>query len=108
MEKQILDYLVKINSRLDNIENELKNIKGKINDELVDECKKMSNHIDFIDNVDSVADLQKAGLILEEIEEHIEALSHYITANKIVRDKLEQLSKKIVDKHLGKSGIKFH
>jgi|TARA_B110000858_G_C17535780_1_gene351287 archaellum component FlaC len=51
MEKQILDYLVKINSRLDNIENELKNIKGKINDELVDECKKMSNHIDFIDNV---------------------------------------------------------
>jgi hypothetical protein len=64
--------------------------------------------IDFIDNVDSVADLQKAGLILEEIEEHIEALSHYITANKIVRDKLEQLSKKIVDKHLGKSGIKFH
>jgi|TARA_R110000851_G_scaffold208509_1_gene361006 hypothetical protein len=64
--------------------------------------------IDFIDNVDSVADLQKAGLILEEIEEHIEALSHYITANKIVRDKLEQLSKKIVDKHLGKSGITFH
>jgi len=64
--------------------------------------------IDFIDNVDSVADLQEAGLILEEIEEHIEALSHYITANKIVRDKLEQLSKKIVDKHLGKSGIKFH
>ena len=64
--------------------------------------------IDFIDNADSVADLQKAGLILEEIEEHIEALSHYITANKIVRDKLEQLSKKIVDKHLGKSGITFH
>lgn len=64
--------------------------------------------IDFIDNVDSVADLQKAGLILEEIEEHIEALSHYITANKIVRDKFEQLSKKIVDKHLGKSGITFH
>lgn len=64
--------------------------------------------IDFIDNVDSVADLQKAGLILEEIEEHIEALSHYITANKIVKDKLEELSRKIVDKHLGKSGITFH
>ena len=64
--------------------------------------------IDFIDNAASGAGLQKAGLILEEIEEHIEALSHYITANKIVRDKLEQLSKKIVDKHLGKSGITFH
>ena len=37
--------------------------------------------IDFIDNVDSVADLQKAGLILEEIEEHIEALSKNVRRN---------------------------
>lgn len=81
---------------------------NKVIKDLLNLADQTQADIDFIDNVDSVADLQKAGLILEEIEEHIEALSHYITANKIVRDKLEQLSKKIVDKHLGKSGIKFH
>ena len=51
METQILNYLIKIDTRLDNIEKELKEIKEKINDELIDDCKKMSNHIDFIENV---------------------------------------------------------
>tara|TARA_R110002167_G_scaffold63403_7_gene179106 strand:+ start:583 stop:843 length:261 start_codon:yes stop_codon:yes gene_type:complete len=63
--------------------------------------------IDSLDQMNTVADLTNAGLVLIDIEEHLEALSYYITANQIVKKKLEILSKKIVEKHLD-TGITIH
>jgi|TARA_R110000737_G_scaffold78412_1_gene109886 hypothetical protein len=63
--------------------------------------------IDSLDQMNTVADLTNAGLVLIDIEEHLEALSYYITANQIVKKKLEILSKKIVEKQLD-TGITIH
>ena len=63
--------------------------------------------IDSLDQMNTVADLTNAGLVLTDIEEHLEALTFYITANQMVKKKLEELSKKIVEKHLD-TGITIH
>ena len=63
--------------------------------------------IDSLDQMNTVADLANAGLVLTDIEEHLEALTFYITANQMVKKKLEILSKKIVEKHLD-TGITIH
>jgi hypothetical protein len=63
--------------------------------------------IDSLDQMNTVADLTNAGLVLIDIEEHLEALTFYITANQMVKKKLEILSKKIVEKHLD-TGITIH
>lgn len=51
MENELIIYLKKIDKRLDNIEKDISEIKTKINNDLVDDCKKMSQHIDFIERV---------------------------------------------------------
>lgn len=43
--------LEKINEKLITIENKIENIEKKIDSDIVDECKKMGNHINFIENV---------------------------------------------------------
>ena len=61
---------------------------------------KAQEDIDSLDSINSVAELNNHGLILQDIEEHIEGLSFYITANTLLRNKLEELSNKIVKKKL--------
>ena len=43
--------LEKINEKLINLESKIENIEKKIDSDIVDECKKMGNHINFIENV---------------------------------------------------------
>jgi len=40
-----------INIKLTNLENKIETIEKKIDSEIVDECKKMGNHINFVENV---------------------------------------------------------
>lgn len=40
-----------INTRLTTIENKIETIEKKIDSEIVDECKKMGDHINFVENV---------------------------------------------------------
>lgn len=40
-----------INIRLTTIENKIETIEKKIDSEIVDECKKMGDHINFVENV---------------------------------------------------------
>lgn len=40
-----------INLKLTNLENKIETIEKKIDCEIVDECKKMGNHINFVENV---------------------------------------------------------
>jgi septation ring formation regulator EzrA len=48
---ELILYLKKIDKKLENIEKDIAEIKNKINNDLVDDCKKMSQHIDFIERV---------------------------------------------------------
>lgn len=61
---------------------------------------KAQEDIDNLDSINSVAELNNRGLILQDIEEYIEGLSFYIAANTLLRNKLEELSNKIVKKKL--------
>ena len=61
---------------------------------------KAQEDIDSLDSINSVAELNNRGLILQDIEEYIEGLSFYITANTLLHNKLEELSNKIVKKKL--------
>jgi archaellum component FlaC len=51
MNEEIILYLKKIDSRLENIENDISDIKTQLNNNLSKDCKKMSDHIDFIERV---------------------------------------------------------
>lgn len=51
MNGEIILYLKKIDSRLENIENDISDIKNQLNNNLSKDCKKMSDHIDFIERV---------------------------------------------------------
>ena len=48
---ELILYLKKIDKKLENIEKEIAEIKSKINNDLVNDCKKMSQHIDFIEKI---------------------------------------------------------
>ena len=50
--------LKSIDSRLTNIENQLGTIINKIDKDVVQECKKMGSHIDFIEKVYEMGDLE--------------------------------------------------
>ena len=43
--------LEKINEKIINLESKIENIEKKIDSDIVDECKKMGNHINFVENV---------------------------------------------------------
>ena len=43
--------LEKINKKIIDLENKIENIEKKIDSDIVNECKKMGNHINFIENV---------------------------------------------------------
>ncbi len=49
--KKIINMLYKINNKLEIIESDIKDIKNKIDNELNNHCKKMGEHIDFIEEV---------------------------------------------------------
>jgi hypothetical protein len=48
---ELILYLKKIDKKLENIEKDIAEIKSKINNDLVNDCKKMSQHIDFIEKI---------------------------------------------------------
>jgi archaellum component FlaC len=51
MNEEIILYLKKIDNRLESIENDISEIKNQLNNNLSKDCKKMSDHIDFIERV---------------------------------------------------------
>ena len=56
--------------------------------------------IDSLDNISSLEELSSRGIFLQDVEEQIESLTYYISANTVLRDKLEKLSSKILEKKL--------
>lgn len=48
---ELLKLVKEIYIRVDNIENKIDVLESKMNEELVPGCKKMGNHINFIENV---------------------------------------------------------
>jgi len=56
--------------------------------------------IDSLDNISSLEELSSRGIFLQDVEEQIESLTYYISANTVLRDKLEKLSRKILEKKL--------
>lgn len=47
----ILDKLNNIEQKLEQIENDIKNINYKIDNNLINNCEKMGSHVDFVENV---------------------------------------------------------
>lgn len=47
----ILDKLNNIEKKLEQIENDLKDINYKIDNNLINNCEKMGSHVDFVENV---------------------------------------------------------
>ena len=47
----ILDKLNNIEKKLEQIENDLKEINYKIDNNLINNCEKMGSHVDFVENV---------------------------------------------------------
>lgn len=43
--------LTTIENKIETIENKIETIEKKIDSDIVDECKKMGNHINFVENV---------------------------------------------------------
>ena len=41
----------KVNEKIDNLEEKIDNLDKSVNEELYNECKKMGNHIDFVETV---------------------------------------------------------
>lgn len=56
--------------------------------------------IDSLDNITTIEELSSRGIFIQDIEEQIDCLTYYITANSVLRDKLEKLSNKIIEKKL--------
>jgi hypothetical protein len=56
--------------------------------------------IDSLDNISSIEELSSRGIFLQDIEEQVECLTYYISANTVLRNKLEKLSRKIIEKKL--------
>lgn len=45
------DNIKKIDEKMDKLENKINKLEKNINNEVLDECKKMGSHIDFVENV---------------------------------------------------------
>ena len=48
---EMKELLVKLNDNIENLNEKVDNLKKNVNENLVGECKKMGEHIDFIENV---------------------------------------------------------
>ena len=47
----IKHLLITLNDKVESLEDKVDNLKNKVDEEVLEECKKMGSHIDFVENV---------------------------------------------------------
>lgn len=47
----IKHLLITLNDKVESLESKIENLNDKVDEEVLEECKKMGSHIDFVENV---------------------------------------------------------